>query len=85
MNYLASEIKEKTWDATRKDRVNEIKHRFAMQEIRLNWPEVIRRDNSKKDKYWYDKQPWPYLWYNWARWFHVDNDVRDYAQSLIKK
>jgi hypothetical protein len=82
MNYMASEIKEKTWDKERKDRVNALKNTFARQEIALDWPEVIGWDNTNKDRYWYEKQPWPFLWYDWKRGFHVDKEVRDYAQSL---
>lgn len=84
LNYVAKRIR-KTWIDVFKQQINLYKNQFAMEEINLKWPQVIKRDPKTVDNEWNSRNPWYYLEYNWKKWFHVDYKVWNYARKLKKK
>lgn len=81
-NYDSKEIREKTWDSSYKQSTDVRKNQFALEEMALKWPQVIKRDNSTVDRYGNKKKPWPYLEYLWNVWYHVSYPVWNKAQKL---
>lgn len=85
LNYIGKELRDKAWLPQYKKQINTEKDIFAMEEINITWPQVIKRDNSTVDKNWRPKKQWYYIEYKWDTWFHVSYSVWNHARKIARK